>query len=87
MCISTLKVNGGVIMTIDGRYPDSDDDFLQVGEPDDDYDEHNVCPKGHVGRGIMLESEPIKAANGDMIERIKWECELCGEVWWENENP
>lgn len=49
-----------------------------------DYLHVEVCPKGHVGRGILLEAEPIEAANGDLIERHKFECELCGEIWWEN---
>lgn len=43
-----------------------------------------ICPKGHVGWGILLETEaPIEAANGDIIERQKYECEVCGEIWWE----
>ncbi len=42
------------------------------------------CPKGHVGRGILIDSEYDDAG---IEARLKFECELCGERWWEDDMP
>lgn len=42
------------------------------------------CPKGHVGRGILIDSEYDDAG---YEARLKFECELCHEVWWEDDIP
>lgn len=44
-----------------------------------------VCPKGHVGRGILLDCDTIEGHDGGQVPRWKYECEVCGEVWWESE--
>lgn len=42
------------------------------------------CPKGHVGRGILIDSE-VDDAGYEV--GLKFKCELCGEVWWEEGLP
>lgn len=43
-----------------------------------------ICPLGHVGRGILLSSERVVCAEGSPAFVDKFECEMCGEIWYED---
>lgn len=44
-----------------------------------------VCPKGHIGRGILQSLDRVNCADGSASLVHHFECELCGEKWIEDD--
>lgn len=45
----------------------------------------DVCPKGHVGRGILENSERVNCGDGTPAFVNHYRCELCGETYIDDE--